>query len=178
MNQCRRDLRVFTYRRPLINLSILIVLNDPENMFRLEYSPKHSLMKKLLLFFAALPLINGAIAQKHNPSFQSSPKLVMEEMFRAADTQDFSYLHLLCPPDKSNDGDTQRYICDVEAAGDDMKKEYTFYFADAYITGDVIYQDDDHAIVPFWFNHPGGESRSNEKMNMVRIDGKWYLSSF
>ena len=113
---------------------------------------------------------------------QSSPKSVMEEVFRAADKKDFSNLHLLCPPDKSNDGDTQQYICEVESATEKTKDEYVSYFKDARITGEIIFGKSSNGIktaaVPFWFNHPGGESRSNETMNLIEIEGVWYLSSF
>jgi hypothetical protein len=117
-----------------------------------------------------------------NTDFQSDPKLVLEEIFRAANERDYSNLAKLCPPDQSNDGDTQKYICDIATGTDAEKTEFLTYFKGAKITGEVEYFTDssgkETAKVAFWFNHPGGESRSNETMNMVKIGGKWYLSSF
>ena len=113
--------------------------------------------------------------------FQLTPNAVLEEIIRAAKTHDFSNLHKLCPPDGSNDGDTQKYICDIDSGSKAQKKEFISYFKDARITGEVVYRSFDgieKAAVPFWFNHPGGESRSNETMNMIKMEGKWYLQDF
>ena len=114
--------------------------------------------------------------------FQNDPKLILEEVFRAAREQDYSNLSKLCPPDKTNDGDTQKYICDIASSSEQMKNEFISYFKNARITGEVTYSRSsdgtEMAEVPFWFNHPSGESRSNETMNMVKIGDKWYLSSF
>lgn len=114
---------------------------------------------------------------KSNPQFQTSPKLVMEEIIRAANTQDYSNLAMLSPPDDSGDGDTKRYICRIAEADDAAKKEFTSYFKTARITGEASIEGT-KASIPFWYNHPGGESRSNEEMNMKKMDGKWYLISF
>ena len=114
--------------------------------------------------------------------FQNDPKLILEEVFRAAREQDYSNLSKLCPPDKTNDGDTQKYICDIASSSEQMKNEFISYFKNARITGEVTYSQSsdgtEMAEVPFWFNHPSGESRSNETMNMVKIGDKWHLSSF
>ena len=113
--------------------------------------------------------------------FQDDPKLVLEEVFRAANEQDYSNLSKLCPPDKTNDGDTQKYICDIAFSTEQMKNEFISYFKNARITGEITYSlssdGTEMAEVPFWFNHPSGESRSNETMNMVKVGDKWYLSS-
>ena len=136
-------------------------------------------MKNIFLF---LFLSVSVIVHAQSSSIQSSPESVMEEVFRAANSKDFSKLHLLCPSDKSNDGDTQQFICDVATSSDKTKEEYVSYFKDARINGEITYGENvvgvRTAAVPFWFNHPGGESRSNETMNLIEIEGKWYLSSF
>jgi hypothetical protein len=137
-------------------------------------------MKNILSLTVFLFSINVASAQATD--FQSDPQLVMEEIFRAAETEDYSNLHLLCPPDNQNDGDTQKYICEIASGSEANKAEFLSYFKGAKITGPVQYatqpDETETAEVPFWFNHPGGESRSNETMNLVKIDGKWYLTSF
>ena len=135
--------------------------------------------RKLLITLFCITAISFASAQSNNADFQSDPKLVMEEVFRAAKTGDYSNLHLLCPPDGSNDGDTRQYICEVVSGSDELKKEFTSYFKVGHVSGEVTYNPaGDRAEVPFWFNHPSGESRSNETMNMLKIDDKWYLHSF
>jgi len=136
-------------------------------------------MKTILIFFL---LAFTTQCKVQSTDIQSSPTAVMNELFRAADTRDFSNLHLLCSQEISNDGDTQKYICDAESGSEEAKDEYVSYFKDAKITGDITYGVSSGggktAAVPFWFNHPGGESRSNETMNLVELNGKWYLSGF
>jgi len=139
-------------------------------------------MKITLSFFICYSVLNIAIAQTKLEGFQSSPKLVLEEVFRAANMEDYSNLHKLCPLNKVNDGDTQKYICDIATSSEESKAEFISYFKDARITGEIEYSSSSDgfktAKIPFWFNHPGGESRSNETMNMINIDGKWYLLGF
>ena len=126
-----------------------------------------------------LSAISLAKAQTDSIDFQSDPQLVMEEIFKAANTENYSNLSKLCPPDGLNDGDTQQYICNIASASNNDKKEFISYFKDGRLTSTVIYNETgDKAEVPFWFNHPGGENRSNETMNMIKIDGKWFLISF
>ena len=139
-------------------------------------------MKRTICILICSSALNIAVAKKDSVKLQSDPKLVLEEVFKAAKDQDYSNLSKLCPPDKTNDGDTQQYICDIESSSEEKKKEFVNYFKDGRITGKVTYSKSssgsETAKVPFWFNHPSGESRSNETMNLVKIDGKWYLSSF
>jgi len=139
-------------------------------------------MKKILSILILCLVINNTSAQTNDKDFQSDPKLVLEEVFKAARSQDFSMLHLLCPPDKRNDGDTQKYICDIASTSEQDKREFINYFKDARITGEVRYLKssggEEIGEIPFWFNHPSGESRSNETMELIKIDGKWYLFSF
>jgi len=59
--------------------------------------------------------------------------------------------------------------------------EFVKYFNNAYINGNVKFEEkngDKYAQVPFYFNHPGGEKRSNETMNLINRYGNWYLYSF
>ena len=126
--------------------------------------------------------INVAAAQTNVDDFQSNPESVLKEVFRAANEQDFSNLNKLCPPDNSNDGDTQKYICDIASASEKIQEEFITYFKTGKITAEIKYssshQGFEIAFVPFNFNYSGGASQGNETMRMVNIDGKWYLSSF
>jgi len=139
-------------------------------------------MKIILSIFIYAISINIASAQSDTVDFQSDPKLLLEEVFRAADKQDYSNLYKLCPPDKSNDGDTQKYICDVASSSEKVINEFTKFFKNGRITGEPIYSLSSEGVeiakVQFWFRNPGGKSRRNETMNMVKIDEKWYLLSF
>ena len=139
-------------------------------------------MKKLAAILIFCFSISVVSAQSKSENFQSEPKLVLEEVFIAANEQDYSNLSKLCPPNKKNDGDTQKYICDIASSSEQGKNEFISYFKTARISGEVTYSSSPDgtkiAKVPFWFNHPGGESRSNETMNMIKVEDKWYLLGF
>ncbi len=142
-----------------------------------------NLLRIFITLWVCCFLINGLSAQsKRIPKCQKTPEKVMQTIFKAAKKQAYSKLYQLCPPDKNNDGDTRRYICEIASSSNEMKKEFVSYFKNARITGETIYETTfdgvESARVPFWFNHPGGERRSNETMNMIKIEGRWYLYSF
>lgn len=153
-------------------------------------------MKKLLmlLFFIAVNI--GLYAQTKTSDYkldQSDPSNVVNAIFHAARTGNYDLLENLCDPIGKGDGDTKR-ICALtnlkkqavqygESA--EMKKTFddfnsNFKLASTY--GQVSYETSDSgyeiAKVSFMFNHPGGESRSSEVMELVKRDGKWYLYSF
>ncbi|MDP7654075.1 MAG: hypothetical protein QF757_05315 [Candidatus Marinimicrobia bacterium] len=145
---------------------------------------KQTLLITTALIITSLMLVVGCSSdgietadKEAATNFQSTPKAVMEEIIRAANTEDYSNLPLLCAPDGSGDRDTRKYICAINDADDAGKKEFISYYKTAKITGEATIEGN-NASIPFWFNHPGGEGRSNETMNMVKIEGKWYLSSF
>lgn len=138
---------------------------------------------KLFFFSFLLSVASFSFTQekKSDTDIQSSPKLVLEEVFRAAQTSDYSNLYLLCPPSGENDGDTQQFICNISSASVEQQNEFKSYFEKAYITGEVKYSNsstEEKASIDFWFNHPGGESRSNETMHFVKMNEKWFLLSF
>jgi len=120
------------------------------------------------------------------------PVSVVGAIFYAAKTGDLAILNCLCDPLRENDGDTKG-ICelsklaseetrDVEREeAQDIFAEFSNYFRGGKITGEVqikLEEGQSKAEVPFWFNHPGGESRSNETMVLVKRYGNWYLLSF
>ncbi len=67
---------------------------------------------------------NFAKAQHNESEFQSNPKLVLKEVFKAAKTKDYSNLKRLCPIDGSNDSDTQKYICDIATASTKSQNDF------------------------------------------------------
>jgi hypothetical protein len=120
------------------------------------------------------------------------PKSVVNALFYAAQTKDFGVLQCLCDPFGENDGDT-RSLCSMsnlfeqtsEFGGNETTQlainQYTQMFQTGRISGQITYEESDglkYANVPFIFNHPGGESRSNESMKLVNRYGNWYFSNF
>ena len=101
---------------------------------------------------------------------QSTPQGTLLMVFAAAQSGDYESLRGLCDPTGKGDGDTKRYIC----AAADAPEEFVQYFKNAKLNGEATIKDD-QAAVPFLFG-PNGQKK--ETMNMVKRDGKWYLSSF
>ena len=112
--------------------------------------------------------------------FQSDPKLVVQEIFKAAKSMNFTNMSKLCDPQGESDGDTKQ-ICQIGSAPQSAKEEFRNYFKDGIITGDVIYSQAPNGVnaaaVPFKFNHPQGEDRSYETMYLVERNRKWYIVS-
>ena len=135
----------------------------------------------VLILFLTLSCGSNADVKPDIDKILSDPKLVVEELFRAANTDDYSLMSQLCDPNGEGDGDTKS-LCEMAEGSAEHKAEYVGYFKMGKVTGDTEYSESadgtKRAAVPFWFNHPGGESRSNETMNLLQRDGKWYLYSF
>lgn len=102
----------------------------------------------------------------------TDPASVVEAVFTAAQTEDFSVLSSLCDPRGDNDGDTQM-ICDITDDHED-RDLFVEYFAPGKIYGEVVI-DGDMAQVPFLFGPDGDQE---EAMILILRDGKWYLYSF
>jgi hypothetical protein len=102
----------------------------------------------------------------------TDPASVLQAVFAAAQTQDFSALSRLCDPLGDHDGDTQ-LICEITDDHPD-KDAFVSYFAKAKIAGEPIIQGDE-AHIPFTFGPNGDEE---ETMVLIQRDGKWYLLSF
>lgn len=153
-------------------------------------------MKNLFLVFVLISVNAGLFAQTKNVEYklnQTDPNNVVNAIFYSARTGDYYLLENLCDPIGKGDGDTKR-ICaltnlkkqaDQYGETADMKKTFEDFinnFKLASTFGQVTYETSDSgneiAKVSFMFNHPGGESRSSEVMNLVKRDGKWYLYSF
>ncbi len=134
------------------------------------------------------------IVQK-NKSYEidfKDPQSVVNAIFYAAQTRDFAILSCLCDPYGKGDGDTKG-LCSISRVAEQIKDyggsentkktldEFVSMFEIGRISGQVIYQEYEGtqiAKVPFIFNHPGGASRSDETMELIKRHGNWYLSSF
>ncbi len=103
---------------------------------------------------------------------QSEPVRVVEALFAAARSGRYGPLAGLCDPSGENDGDT-RGIC---ALGRDPSGAAPFVAAfENGRVADSARTRGDRASVPFLFG-PDGDRR--ETMELIRRDGRWYLSSF
>jgi hypothetical protein len=121
----------------------------------------------------ALGAIPASVQGQARPTFDfTDPVQVVEALFHAAQSGDDSGLPDLCPPDGSSDGDTR----DVCAMTRDAPRwdEFVGWFSTGRVTGEPTVRDD-RAVVPFAF---GPDGNRPEEMNLVRINGRWYLSSF
>lgn len=122
----------------------------------------------------------------------TDPKSVVNAIFYAAQANDFGIMQCLCDPYGQGDGDTKG-LCSISAiakqiddygGSENTQKgldEFVKMFESGRVSGQVTYENyegTEYANVPFLFNHPGGESRSDESMKLVKRHGNWYLSSF
>lgn len=106
-------------------------------------------------------------------TWQADPASVMEAIFAAARTKDFSKLAGLCDPTGTGDGDTKQ-ICSIAFAPEEGKNQ----FVQAFMYGQVIGKPvivADTAMVQIKFDQKGGR---DESMRMIRRNGLWYLDSF
>ncbi len=104
---------------------------------------------------------------------QSDPSQVVSVLFEVArGTVPATVLSQLCDPTGESDMDTRR-ICD-NANGFDPEGEFAMFFRRGKLNGSAVI-DGDNASVPFLFGPDGDEA---EMMDLVKKDGKWYLSAF
>jgi|LauGreDrversion4_2_1035121.scaffolds.fasta_scaffold228546_3 hypothetical protein len=152
-------------------------------------------MKLIFSFlFISTLVVKGAYAQSAKTYVLDlkDPKSVVNAMFYAAQTKDFEILQCLCDPFGENDGDT-RNLCSMSsllaqtsqyggnAATEQAINQFVQMFQLGRLSGSITFEEIEgvkYANVPFLFNHPGGENRSNESMQLVNRYGNWYFSSF
>ncbi len=102
----------------------------------------------------------------------ADPKSVTAQIFYAADTGRTDNLRALCDPLGENDVDTAR-ICAMTAASPDWA-DFRVQFARGHLNGEPRVSDD-RAALHFVF---GPDATRSETMELVRRDGRWYLSAF
>ncbi len=100
------------------------------------------------------------------------PKSVIGSVFYAAETGRTAHLAGLCNPAGTGDDDTRR-ICAMHPGAPDWES-FRRNFARGHLNGEPRVHDD-RAVLEFLF---GPEGRDGETMELVRRDGRWYLSSF
>lgn len=117
------------------------------------------------------PTPQEIVVEVVNVDFED-PASVLQAVFRAAQSGDFSQLAGLCDPLGENDGDTAD-ICAM-TADDDLAASFREWFATGQITGEAAINGD-QAELPFTFG-PNGDQ--DETMTLIRRNGRWYLSGF
>jgi hypothetical protein len=103
----------------------------------------------------------------------SDPVSVVEAVFAATQSEDYSSLADLCDPQKQNDIDTQK-ICDL-ATDETDRVEFIAAFGKGKVAGpaNITTEGNDQiAEVPVLFGPDGDEE---ETFKLVQRDGKWYL---
>lgn len=132
-------------------------------------------MKKITFLASAwlcaisLMACSGSVSE----DVHGDPVKMMETIFDAAKTNDFSKLNGLCTPTGEGDRDV-KMICNLASETDEMKKEFVSYFSTGRVLGPATITENE-ATVRFSF---GPDGSREEEMNFVKVDGKWYLSSF
>lgn len=117
----------------------------------------------------------------------TNPKSVVEALFYAARTKNFSVLQNLCDPLGESDGDC-RQICalpELAQKMDDPKAQewvdgFVQAFEAAHVEGEIQYRKTDSgevAEVVFEFTQ-GNPKRTHETMRLVKRNTNWYLLSF
>ena len=100
------------------------------------------------------------------------PKSVTASIFYAAESGHTAHLAGLCDPTGASDADTRR-VCAVHPGAPDWDS-FRDSFAHAHLNGEPRIHGD-HATLDFIF---GPDGKSSETMELVRRDGRWYLSAF
>ena len=148
-------------------------------------------MKKFIIAVLCIISCNAFCQTNQFKLDQTKPESVVNAIFYAAQTEDYSILENLCDPTGEGDGDTKS-LCSVYYAELQVKsyggsletKELIKSFKEAFscgrICGKTTYETNEnveYATVPILFNGDGS-GKTQEKMELVKRDGLWYLSSF
>ena len=112
------------------------------------------------------------VAEEASQVDHSDPAAVLQTVFAAAQSEDFSDLAGLCDPLGENDDDTAM-ICAI-TADHEMVDTFIEYFSQGEILGEAEVEGDT-ATIPFSFGPDGDQE---EIMNLIMRDGIWYLLSF
>lgn len=119
---------------------------------------------------STLPVSQKEIAERYN--FQSDPKAVVQEVFNAAKTKDYSNLALLLDPEGESDDPTTN-ICNVAKAIKERELEFIEYFKLGQVTGEpVIIGNTAEVQIKF-----GPDGTKDETFFLVQRNGLWYLGS-
>ena len=117
-----------------------------------------------------VPTVNRQVLESTKENFKNDPVKVVEAVFEAARTEDYSILITLCDPLGENDDPTSN-MCNVANAPIERKNEFIEYFSKGKVVGEVEIEGNT-ASVPIRFG-PKGEL--DEVFVLVLRNGLWYL---
>jgi len=101
---------------------------------------------------------------------QSDPKLVVLELFKAAQTGDYSKLTGLCDPQGQGDGDVKQ-ICNLQNQPKEKQTQFAEQFKKGRIIGDTEIIEN-FAKVKIKF---GKNGKKDETVVLVKRGDLWYL---
>lgn len=110
-----------------------------------------------------------------NTSFAQNftdPNAVVLELFKAAQSQDFSKLAALCDPQGEGDGDVKQ-ICNLMNQPEETRTKFAEEFKKGRIIGKTEFKEN-FASVKIKF---GKERKVNETVILVKRENFWYLYS-
>lgn len=140
--------------------------------FRLSTSPRPSLVAGALACAFAAACAKEIEDPRSDQVDFADPKSVTASIFYAAESGRAGHLRSLCDPRGENDDDTAR-ICAMTPASADWT-DFRAQFARAHLNGEPRVAGD-RAALHFVF---GPDATRSETMELVRRDGRWYLSAF
>jgi|TARA_B110000908_G_scaffold51681_1_gene63051 hypothetical protein len=117
-----------------------------------------------------LPTVNYQVEIATKETFQNDPVKVVEAVFDAAKTKDYSVLSTLCDPMGDNDDPTSN-MCNVANATQEREKEFVEYFSQGQVVGEGKIEGNT-ASVPIKF---GPKGDLDEVFVLVLRNGLWYL---
>ena len=138
-------------------------------------------LKVPMFFFCAVFLVCGS---QSDLNVNSSPARVAETIFEVANNGKYELLQYLCDPLSENDGDTdcicalsEEYVphrCTADNDDRPTRDDFIKYFKNGKIRGEIKISNQS-ASVPIFFGPDGSDT---ETLELVKRNGKWYLSSF
>ena len=117
-----------------------------------------------------VPAINSQTQVSVEDTFQSDPVQVVEAVFEAARTKDYSVLSTLCDPMGENDDPTSN-ICNVDNDSKERENEFIDFFSKGKVAGEAVIQGNT-ASIPIKFGPTG---KKDEVFVLVLRNGLWYL---
>ncbi len=138
-----------------------------------QISQQNSQIRIIQQYISSIEKEISLIPLNQTFEFQDSPKALVNYIFSAASSRNFSQLRYLCDPYGEHDSDTNG-ICRVEMSMKETQKQFISTFQNGRIMGKPlvygIHADIEIAI--------GSNSDRLEKITLVKREDKWYLSSF
>ena len=116
---------------------------------------------------------NERVAPAAPKNIHDDPLMVVQAIFDAAQSNDMSQLSGLCDPTGLGDGDTKA-ICNVSGQTQQVQDAFISYFQNGRTIGNAVISEN-RAKVKIKF---GPDGTRDEEMNLVKVNGKWYLSDF